>query len=309
MLKHLEPGIRELVDGFIQAGRPCASKLTVEERRVGYLSTVDLAGAGPVMLEEFEETLDGITVKVFRPSADASLPVTVYFHGGCFVSGGFDTHAQQLRYLARQTNTLVICIRYRLAPEHPYPAAHDDVYRGVLAIQSQGRRLGADTTKMVFVGDSAGGHLALVTSLRLKNSHASLPLMQVLLYPMLDPKGQSQSYTDNGQDYIITAQMLLSGFQQYIPGCEAVDGHSELYPLERNDYAGLPPTHIVTAEFDPLRDEGETLYKRLLESGVSASCERYLGVIHGFHQLAAVSPSAVRCLDQVAACIRRSVAA
>ncbi|NOJ21206.1 alpha/beta hydrolase [Vibrio coralliilyticus] len=303
MIEHLESGIRKLVEGFINAGKPCPSEQPIEARRAGYQETVELAGKGPEMTQVYIDIVDGITLKIFRPSNASHLPITIYFHGGCFISGGFDTHEQQLRQLAAESNNVVISVQYRLAPEHTYPAAHDDAYNAVVAIREMGSKYGGDTERISLVGDSAGGHLTLVTTMRLKQRQNWLPERQILIYPMLDPHGSSASYKVNATDYIITDKMLLSGFDMYLSdkSPEHIDANPELNPLLCGDFRGLPPTSIITAEFDPLRDEGEQLYRQLLKHGVEAHCERYLGVIHGFYQLSAVSQSAVRCISRIAA--------
>ncbi len=301
MLNKLEPGIRELVSTFIEDGCPCSSELSIEERRNGYLASTVLAGASPEIFKDYEVTIEGITLKVIKPTnSEKPLPITVYFHGGCFISGGFNTHEQQLRKLAKLSNSLVICIKYRLAPENTYPAAHDDVYKAVELIHQYGQSYGGDTNNISFVGDSAGGQLALVTTLRLKEKSNWLPKKQILIYPMLDALGNSNSYLENGKKFIITDRTLLSGFEMYISEAGVDKAHPEISPLHRNDFTGLPTTYLITAEFDALRDEGEALYKKLLAMGVEAYCERYLGVIHGFLQLSGVSKSAIRCLESVA---------
>ena len=300
MVNQIEAGIRELVEEFIESGCQCPSNQSVQERRKVYLSSTVLAGSSPQIAEEYVDNLAGINVKIFKPTNTPNLPLTVYFHGGCFISGGFETHNQQLRQLAVSSNSIVVCIEYRLAPEHPYPAAHDDVYKAVIAIKQFGAKFSGDTDNIVFVGDSAGGQLALITSLRLRKHQNWLPRKQILIYPMLDPGGKSESYRVNGTDYIITANMLLSGFSMYMGNKHQEQSNPELYPLNQADFRGLPPTFIITAEFDPLRDEGEQLYKALLDEGVEAYCERYLGVIHGFYQLSGVSQSAIRCAENIA---------
>ncbi|WP_158116462.1 alpha/beta hydrolase [Vibrio cincinnatiensis] len=308
MLNQLERGIKELVENFIAEGKQCSSTFDIDSRRAGYLSSTDLSGSSPEMFEEFIDDLNGATLKVYKPSNTTGLPITIYFHGGCFISGGFKTHEQQLRQIASLSNSIVICIQYRLAPENGYPAAHDDVYNAVLAIKELGSTYGGDTNMIYFVGDSAGGQLALTTSLRLKQNQNWLPQKQILIYPMLDPFGKSKSYVENGTDYMITANMLLSGFSMYTTGMgkELIIQNPELNPLECADFEGLPATYIITAEFDPLRDGGEQCYKQLLNAGVEAYCERYLGVIHGFHQLSGVSASARRCLRHISEEIKQT---
>ena len=300
MINQLEAGVRELVADFIKSGGTCPSKQSITDRRKGYIDSAILAGISPEMAEEYVDELSGIQLKIFKPTTENNLPITIYFHGGCFVSGGFETHEHQLRQLAKYSHNVVVCIKYRLAPEHTYPAAHDDVYNAVLAIKDLGSKYGGDTKNISFVGDSAGAQLALITSLRLKNYQHWMPRKQILIYPMLDPAGQSGSYKSNGTDYIVTANMLLSGFSLYIGNEDQDKSNPELYPLTQADFRGLPPTYIITAEFDPLRDEGETLYKKLISQGVETFCERYLGVIHGFYQLSGVSKSAMRCIKHIA---------
>lgn len=304
MTYYLENCIKELVDEFISSGKPCPSQQTISERRAGYLSSTILAGTSPEMADEFIDTLDEIQVKVYKPYDKANLPITIYFHGGCFISGGFETHEAQLRQLAKLSEAIVVCIKYRLAPEYTYPSAHDDVFHAVLNIKEYGHKYGGNTEHVFFVGDSAGAQLAFSTALRLKNKKQWLPEKQVLIYPMLDPLGESDSYQTNGTDFIITAQMLRSGFQLYAGESVRLVSETELNLLARNDFQGLPPTFIITAEYDPLRDEGEQLYRLLLSQGVDAYCERYLGVIHGFYQLSGVSESARRCIRNIANAIK-----
>lgn len=306
MTNYLEDGIKELVEEFIARGRPCPSKQSIAERRAGYQASIVLAGTAPEMYQEFVDELNGIQVKVYKPIDNPHLPLTIYFHGGCFISGGFETHDIQLRQLAHLSATIVVCIKYRLAPEFTYPTAHDDVYRAVLSIKEQGHKYGGNTELINFVGDSAGGQLALATALRLKKQKLWLPIKQVLLYPMLDPLGASESYQQNGTDFIITAQMLLSGFQFYAGDMKRLTEEAELNLLSRDDFQGLPSTVLIIAEFDPLRDEGEQLYQLLLSSGVKVSCKRYSGVIHGFFQLSGVSQSARRCMNDIVDAIKNS---
>lgn len=303
MQPSLEPAIAEIVDGFVAAGRPRASELGWQARREGYLASAVLGGEREEVgqIEEWCEAQ--YAVRLYRPvQAAPSHPALIYFHGGCFVSGDFETHDRQLRMLCNRTNALVFAVHTRLAPEHVYPAAHDDALAATLAIMGRLDQWQGDPRRLALAGDSAGGHLALVTCLRLKAMGARLPAAQILIYPMLDASGESQSYRTYGEDYLITADMLLSGYRAYLGALPV--SHPEASPLHHPDLAGLPPTHILTAEYDPLRDEGEALYRALLEAGVEASCQRQLGVIHGFFQLAGISPAARSAIAQVAAIIR-----
>ena len=295
----LEKGIAELVREFIDAGRPSSREQNIDDRRRGYLASTVLAGEQEKRVQVEDIELDGMTFRVVSPlNASGALPAVIYFHGGCFISGDFSTHDHQLRQLAYHSGCRVIAVQYRLAPEHTFPAAHDDAERGALIIHRRAEQLGIDASRITLAGDSAGGHLALVTALRLKTAQAWQPAQLVLIYPMLDATASMKSYIDNGKDYIITEDTLLSGYEMYLSTTAL--HHPEASPLWRKDFHGLPPVHILTAEYDPLRDEGEALYQRLLEQGVDCTCQRYLGVIHGFFQLGGISPAAGSAMRDIA---------
>ena len=159
-------------------------------------------------------------------------------------------------------------------------------------------KLGVDNNRITLCGDSAGGHLALVTALRLKAKGLWEPAQLILIYPMLDATASFESYTLNGMDYVITRDTLLSGYEMYLAGADRQ--HPEISPLWREDFSGLPQVHIITAEYDPLCDEGEALFQRLTKQGVKCTAQRWLGVIHGFIQLGGVSQSARDVLRDIA---------
>lgn len=295
----LENGIAQLVEAFIAAGRPSAHEQNIDDRRAGYIASTVLAGETETRVQVEDSELDTMTFRVVSPrGATGNLPCVIYYHGGCFVSGGFATHDNQLRQLALASGCRVIAVQYRLAPEHTFPAAHDDAEKGANIIWKYAEKLGVDRTRITLAGDSAGGHLALVTALRLKAARQWQPAQLMLIYPMLDATASFESYTRNGQDYIITRDTLLSGYEMYMPQTDLY--HPEVSPLWRDDFNGLPPTHIITAEFDPLCDEGEALYHRLQKQGVDCTCQRYPGVIHGFFQLGGVSQTARNAMRDVA---------
>lgn len=304
MEKRLEPAIGAMVADFIAAGCPKASELSWEERRLGYLASAELGGEREEVgsIEAWQE--EHYAIRLYQPVSPSSSPspALIYFHGGCFVSGDFETHDRQMRMLCNRANALVFAVHTRLAPEHPYPAAHDDSLAATRAIMADIATWRGDPGRILLAGDSAGGHLALVTTLRLKEAGEALPAALLLLYPMLDALGESPSYDEFSDDCLITRDMLLSGFEAYLGALPA--RHPEASPLYHPALHGLPPTHIVTAQYDPLRDEGEALYGKLLQAGVSATCQRQLGVIHGYFQLAAVSPAARQLIDQVAILLR-----
>jgi len=287
----LEPEIANLVNDFIATGRPSSRRQTFEERRAGYVASTALAGDIEKRVNIKDVIIENIPLRIVTPlNKDKMLPTIIYYHGGCFVSGGFSTHDNQLRQLSFLSGCRVIAVQYRLAPEHAYPAAHDDAENAANIIWRHSELLGVDRNYITFVGDSAGGHLALISALRVRNTGQWLPRQLILIYPMLDATASSNSYKINGSDYLLTSDTLLSGFEAYFPNTDFT--HPEASPLFRNDFAGLPPVHIITAEYDPLRDEGENLFSRMIDQGVTCTAQRYLGVIHGFFQLGGISQTA-----------------
>lgn len=295
----LENGIAELVQDFIQSGRPSVRQQSLEDRRQGYINSAVLAGEKECQVDIEDIELEGLRLRIVSPhNSTAILPAAVYFHGGCFVSGGFATHDNQLRQLAKYGQCRVIAIQYRLAPEHRFPAAHDDAEKGANLVWKYADKFAIDRSRITLAGDSAGGNLALVTALRLKAAQIWLPRQIILLYPMLDTSAQFASYTEHGQDYIITRDTLLTGYELYLsPGDEQ---HPDASPLWRDDFGGLPYVHIITAQYDPLADEGEALYQRMIEQKVAVTHQRWSGVIHGFFQLAGVSLAAREVIRDVA---------
>ncbi len=301
----LEKGIAGLVSDFIAAGRPSARAQSIDERRAGYIASTTLAGETETRVQVEDVTLDGVTLRVYSPqNTNDTLPALIYYHGGCFVSGGFATHDKPLRQLAWHSGCRVIAVQYRLAPEHRWPAAHDDALRGAEVIWKNAGGLNVDPQRITLAGDSAGGHLALVTALRLKAAAVWQAAQLVLIYPMLDATAYFDSYAFNGSDYVVTRDALLSGYEIYLGDTDRL--LPDVSPLWRDDFAGLPPVHIITAEFDPLCDEGEALYQHMTEQGVTCTGSRYQGVIHGFFQLAGISQAARDAIQDVAARVARA---
>ncbi|MBS4429385.1 alpha/beta hydrolase [Pectobacterium punjabense] len=300
----LEPNIAELVNTFIRNGRPSVKNQTLAERREGYIASTVLAGEAPPGVNYEEINWQSLTLRLYTPpTAQPRASAVIYYHGGCFVSGGFATHDCQLRHIAFHSGCKVIAVQYRLAPEHRYPAAHDDAYHAAKMIHERANMLDIDPDNIILMGDSAGGHLALVTAIRLRDRGTFKPCGQILIYPMLDATASSDSYRTNGKDYVITRETLVSGYEAYFDSL--TPNHCEASPAMHSPLSGLPSTLIITAEYDPLRDEGEALFRTLTEQGVNAQCRRYLGVIHGFFQLGGISQAAKDAMQDVTTAIKK----
>lgn len=295
----LERGIDALVREFRENGSQPSSRFSIEERRTGYIESASLGGDAEEVESLIEADLCGIPVRFYSRVRGEGKPLAVYFHGGCFISGGFETHDRQMRQLANRSDATVALIDYRIAPEHSFPAAHEDCLTAVEELYRRAGAFGIDPEKISFVGDSAGANLALSTALTLRDKGEPLPRRLILIYPMADPTGHFPSIKENGYDYVMTKDAFSSGWEHYLNSSD--EKHDPRVALtERKDLEDLPETHIVTAEYDPLRDEGEALFRNLRQAEVEASCTRYLGTIHGFFQLSGVSGSARRLVSSVA---------
>jgi acetyl esterase len=229
-----------------------------------------------------------IPIRIYEPATIAtsggstsSHPAIVYFHGGGWVLGDLDSHDAVCRALANASNSIVVAVDYRLAPEHRFPAAVEDAYAATIWIWSHASELRVDRERISVSGDSAGGNLAAaVTLIARENGNLSL-FRQVLLYPITDCNLDTPSYRAFGDGYFLTKQLMAWFWDQY---AEDSDGrfHPHASPVRAKSLQGLPPALVLTAEFDPLRDEGDAYARRLKASGVPVESVCVDGMIHGF---------------------------
>ncbi|MBK9520755.1 MAG: alpha/beta hydrolase [Rhodocyclaceae bacterium] len=224
-----------------------------------------------------------IPVRIYQPTdMPAAKPVIVYFHGGGWVVGDLDSHDNLCRSLAVKTNAIVVAVDYRLAPEHRFPAAVDDAYAAVLWVAANSRILGADPAKMVVAGDSAGGNLAAVVAQLSRDLGGPRLRAQVLLYPAVDlSRLDRQSTTDFASGLFLTRERMRWFIDLYVPD-KAARFSPKVSPLLAASYQGVAPAIVVTAKFDPLRDEGEEYADALRNAGVPVHLRRFEGMIHGF---------------------------
>ncbi len=221
-----------------------------------------------------------IPVRIYRPiETNNTLPVVMFCHGGGFVICDLDTHDQFCRLMANESGALVVSVDYRRAPEHRFPAAAHDAYAALVWIAAHAPEFGGDPTRLAVAGDSAGGNLAAVAAIQSRDNHGPAVTFQLLLYPFLDPTRSSDSYRENAQGYFVTEDHLRWYWEQYLGNSDGADPYAS--PLHA-DPTGLPPAYIVTAEYDPLRDEGEAYGHRLATAEAPTEIHRYKGMFHGF---------------------------
>lgn len=247
-----------------------------------------------------------LDARLYRPLDQPNLPLLVFFHGGGFVFGTLDTHDNLCRALAKQSGAVVVSIAYRLAPEAKFPAAPLDCYRATCWLVEQAQALGVDASRLALAGDSAGGNLALAVSRLAAERKGPRISYQCLFYPVTDGRCDSPSYEAFAEGYFLTREMMLWCWQHYLQSPEQADD-ALASPLRAEELDNLPPTTLITAEFDPLRDEGESFAKRLQQAGVATRLERYDGMIHGFVSMAPFVERAAEALAAAATDLRAAL--
>ena len=246
-----------------------------------------------------EVELGGVPVRVYRPQRSDPAPGVVYFHGGGWVLGGLDTLDGTLRRIVRRSGCVVFNVDYRRAPEVKFPGPLDDCCAVARCVFEQASEWGVDASRVTVGGDSAGGNLAAATCLRLRNEGGPLPARQLLIYPVVDSACDAPSYREFAEGYGLTAATMRWFWRQYLPDASA--GDDPLASLAHaDDLHGLPPADVLTAEYDVLRDEGETFAERLRAAGVDVAVRRIDGAIHGFFHLAGVFSQGAAAVDDVA---------
>lgn len=304
----IAPGLTAFLDQVAAADAPPIQTLPLDEAREGAVALV-LATEGvkqPVAAVEDRDlptSAGPLRARVYRPvTTGEALPIVAYFHGGGWVIMGIETHDGICRRLANASGALVVSIEYRLAPEHPFPAPLEDCDAATRWLAEHGGELGGDPARMAVAGDSAGGNLAAGVALR---AQATGPPLrgQVLVYPVCDAACDTESYRANGEAYLLTAETMAWFWGCYLgPGGDPADPLAS--PLRAGDLAGLPAALVITAEYDPLRDEGEAYARRLEAAGVPVDRRRFDGVIHGFLGMEALVPEADIAMARIGAFLR-----
>lgn len=247
-----------------------------------------------------------LDARLYRPDEGEQLPLLLFFHGGGFVMGTLNTHDNLCRSLARLSGVVVVSVAYRLAPEAPYPAAPHDCYSALCDLVGRAAELGVDAQRVVLAGDSAGANLAIAVSRLAAERKGPRIAYQCLFYPVTDLRCASASYEAFAEGYFLTAQMMHWFARQYLAQPQQAE-EALASPLLAGDLTVQPPTTLITAEFDPLRDEGEAFAERLRQAGVAVRLRRYDGMIHGFASMAAFVDRAAEALAEAAADLRTAL--
>lgn len=312
----LDPQARALMDLVIARGVPPTHLMTPEEARRFYRERRFFTQPEPPAVSRVLELVASgphgdIPLRLIRPAGaapDAVLPVLVYYHGGGWTIGDCDTHDTLCRQLANGAGCAVVSVDYRMGPEHRFPAAVDDTLAATRWVRAQAGELLLDATRLAIGGDSAGGNLAAVVAIAARDA-GDLPVcFQLLVYPATDMRAVAPSHTACAQGYMLTADSIAYYRGHYIPDA-AQWSDWRASPLLREDLQGLPPALVLTAGFDPLRDEGRQYADRLSAAGNRTQYICFERQIHGFLTMGRVLDEAHTAVDLCAAALRRALQA
>jgi len=304
----LDPRVQRFL-GILAAGNPPdARTATVAQRRSGLTALMNLGRTHIAVAQVSDRALPGpagsVPVRSYSPiDALDALPGLVYFHGGGLVAGSIETHDAIARALAMSGGCRVLSVEYRLAPEHPFPAALQDCLAAIQYIAANAAEFHLDAARLGIAGDSAGATLAAATCQTLARLGGPSLILQLLICPILDYSRATPSRLELASGYLVDQATLDHDLMHYLPpGADPAD--PRVSPLLAAHLGGLPKTIVHTAEFDPLRDEGRNYFERLAREGVEVSYTCHPGMIHLFYGLGAVIPYARKAFEQIGAQLR-----
>lgn len=278
----IDPQVQKFLDALAEEGRSGWEEMTpVEARQVFDGFRMFSIPPLPVQLVDDESVDDEIEIRIYDPANADDSPAIMYMHGGGWVFGDLESHDSVCRQLADQSRAVVVAVHYRLAPEHPFPQALEDSFRVYRDMVENPDVYGIDPTRIAVAGDSAGGNLAAGVALRARDAGIQLPKAQLLVYPVIDASTSTGTYAEFAEGFGLTRASMQWFWNHYLGSDEARQDPFASLNLQQ-DVSGLPPTLLLTAEYDVLRDEGEAFGRQLQAAGVECEIERVHGMIHGF---------------------------
>jgi len=300
----LDPQAKAVMEQVAALGFPPAHTVSPQEARAN--NRARPRARGPEVGKVEDRSIPGpestLPVRIYTPQGAGPFPVLVWFHGGGWVVGDLDTADATSRNLTVGANCMVVSVDYRLAPETKFPGPAEDCYTATRWVEQNAASIGADSGRIAVGGDSAGGNLAAAVSLIAQDRRAPLPVFQLLVYPVTDRNFHTESYVNNAEGYQLSRDGMVWYWNHYLKD-DADASNPYAAPFQARDLKGLPPALVITAEYDPLRDEGEAYARRLESAGVPTVCTRYDGMIHGFFGMAAVIDKGKQAVEQASSAL------
>jgi acetyl esterase len=300
----LDPAAQAILAMLAEAGAPPLEELTPDEARVSFAGIAALGGEGASVAGVEERAVGGVPAVVVTPHGNGPFPVLVWFHGGGWVIGTAAESTATAKDLAAGAGCIVVSLDYRLAPEHKAPAALDDCIAGTRWVLEHGAEIGGDPLRVAVGGDSAGGNLAALVALELGDRLR----YQALVYPATDLAMTHPSIDENAEGYLLTKATMQWFIGHYLDGSGMAADDARISPHFAGDAAlkKVAPAFVITAEFDPLRDEGEAYAPRLRGLGVDVTHRRFDGQIHAFYSMPLAVPTAAEAIAQTATLLRKA---
>lgn len=288
------------LDGLVADDDYVAARAHLEQLAASFRQAIPVAAVTDLKVSGAVGPIRARHYRTDEPQA----PLLVFYHGGGHVMGSIDTHDDLCREICRAGRMHVLSVDYRLAPEHKAPAGSEDAYAAYLWAREHAAELGADPQRVAVGGDSAGGNLSAVVSQRARHENAPLPALQLLLYPGTDFTGQTRSQTLFARGFFLTRRDMDWFIERFLDGAEVDKTDPRVSPLLAEDLSGLPPALVVTAGFDPLRDEGRNYADAMREAGVPVDYREYGSLVHGFANFFPLGGASVPAMTDVISAMR-----
>lgn len=306
----LDPQARAILDQMAALGDQPINEQSVSEARQRAAAMAAMQDAPEPVAAVEDRKLAGpggdLPIRIYVPFGKGPFPVVMYFHGGGWVIGGIESSDGLCRMLANASGCIVVSVDYRLAPEHRFPAAVYDAYAATLWVAENASSFGGDPSRIAVSGDSAGGNLAAVIAQIARDQGSPAMQFQLLIYPVTDGACNTPSYSENADGYFLTRDSMQWFWNHYVLN-ESDRVHPSASPLRASNFANLPPALVITAEYDPLRDEGERYAERLRAAGTPVELTRYDGMIHGFFTMSGVIDQGKAAIQQAANALRNAL--
>ena len=321
----LDPQAKSVMDQLEALGLPPNHTVTPQQARANFLSRP--IAPGPEVAKVEDRTIPGnpipmppgayipggaaraqVPVRVYTPEGSGPFPVLAWFHGGGWVVGNLDSADGTARHLCAGGECVVVSVDYRLAPEYKFPIPFDDCMAATNWIAQNAAGLNADADRIAVGGDSAGANLAAAVALKARDQGGPALALQLLVYPVTARDFGTASYSQNADGYLLTMDAMKWYWDHYLSS-DRDASNPYAAPMAAEDLSGLAPALVITAEFDPLRDEGEAYAQRLREAGVAVTSTRYDGMIHGFFGMSAVVDKAKQAVAEASSALRAAFAA
>jgi acetyl esterase len=306
----LDPQAQQVMTQIAALGFPPPHMVTPAQARIN--AKARPRAAGPDVASVADRTIPGpgpdLPVRIYTPAGNGPFPLLVWFHGGGWVVGDLDMADATARHLTVGAGCVVVSVDYRLAPETRFPGPAEDCYAATQWAKQHAAELNGDAQRIAVGGDSAGGNLAAAVSLMARDRRGPGLVFQLLVYPVTHCDFSTNSYQQCAEGYMLTQASMRWYWEQYLSTpADATNPYAA--PLLASDLQGLPPALVITAEFDPLCDEGEAYGQRLQAAGVSTTCTRYPGMIHGFFGMSVVLDQGKRAVAEATAALRQAFTA